>query len=303
MDLYQLKVFALAAEYQSFSKVADVLFISAPSISKYIAQLEAEVSQKLFVRDGRRVWLTEFGKTYLNYVNEILAAEERANSYRSTLKSDADIRYIGIVSHMEVAPADFYTDILSAKMDFEKGRPDVEVKAVFHGFEDLRLNFNKGGIDVALVSIKNTEVPATLPDGMKWRKLKHFSYSLAMCGKNVHLGTLEEALGQIKALAFVDMPAPKRLARAFIDKYHVAAQLIPVGHWGEGLLRMASGECATFLTKNLEPTALVCGTRLFTLPDREFSNGLYALWREENAKTHIPELVGCLGRRFAAQGG
>ena len=294
MDLYQLRIFSLAAKYESFSKVAAALFISPPSVSKYIASLESEIHHQLFVRDGRKIIMTDFGETFLLYVNEILEKEDSANRFLSSNKSDADIRYIGIISHMEVAPSDFYTEILSAKRNFELLHPDLDVKVRFHDYEDLRANLSAGNIDVALFSINNMEIPSSLPEGMLYKKLNHFHYSLAIPSKMAVGRTLEETVRQIKTLAFVNTPAPKRVSREFTTLYRIAPKLVPMEHWGQTLMKMASNECATFISDNLKETAALCGAQIYDLPDDRFSNGLYALWWPNPLKPYTDELAQCL---------
>lgn len=294
MELLQLRIFSLAAKYLNFSKVATALFISPPSISKYIAALEAEIGHHLFVRDGRQIALTDFGESFLRYANEILAKEEAANRFLSSNKADNDIRYIGIITHMEGAPPDFYAEILAAKRDFERIHPSIEVKIRFHDFEDLQANLTVGNIDIALFSINNAEIPSTLPDGMLYRKLKHFSYSLAVPHTMTAGSTLAETAQNIKTLAFVNHPAPVHLARRFTTEYRIVPKLIPMSHWGQPMMKMISGECATFLSENWKEVVAICGVHLFDLPSDGFSNGLYALWWANSGKSHTGELAECL---------
>ncbi len=63
MDIYQLRYFLAVAETGNFTKAAQRVFISQPSLSQQILNLEEEFGQKLFNRLGRRVVLTEAGTT------------------------------------------------------------------------------------------------------------------------------------------------------------------------------------------------------------------------------------------------
>ena len=78
MDLKNIHVFVQTAKYLNFSRVAETLFPSQSSISKYISALEDEVGEKLLLRDTKCVRLTEFGLRFLPYAEHILAEEERA---------------------------------------------------------------------------------------------------------------------------------------------------------------------------------------------------------------------------------
>ncbi len=70
---FRLKVFYTAAKQMSFSKAAEVLFISQPAVSKHIRALEARFKVKLFMRQGSKISLTADGQVLLGYAEEIFA--------------------------------------------------------------------------------------------------------------------------------------------------------------------------------------------------------------------------------------
>lgn len=72
MTLHQLKVFATVATEGSFSQAAKKLFISQPSVSYQVRELEREVQAELFEQTGRRIHLTQPGETLFGYVQQIL---------------------------------------------------------------------------------------------------------------------------------------------------------------------------------------------------------------------------------------
>lgn len=59
------------AECRSISKAAEVLYISQPSLSRYLSNLEQELGVSLFVRTLNGTELTEAGKIYVKYAKEI----------------------------------------------------------------------------------------------------------------------------------------------------------------------------------------------------------------------------------------
>lgn len=61
MELFHLRYFMTVAKYENFSKAADELYISQPSISKAVLSLEKELGVTLFQRRGKRVQLNEAG--------------------------------------------------------------------------------------------------------------------------------------------------------------------------------------------------------------------------------------------------
>ena len=72
MELYQLRYFLAVAETGNFTKAAARSFISQPSLSQQILNLEEEFGQKLFYRMGRKAVLTEAGKTLVEGARRIL---------------------------------------------------------------------------------------------------------------------------------------------------------------------------------------------------------------------------------------
>jgi len=72
MELYQLRYFLAVAETGNFTKAAAHSFISQPSLSQQILNLEEEFGQKLFHRMGRKAVLTEAGKTLVEGARQIL---------------------------------------------------------------------------------------------------------------------------------------------------------------------------------------------------------------------------------------
>jgi len=80
MDTNALHAFLAVAESGSFSLASEQLFLTQPAVSKRIAALEDELATRLFERLGRRVLLTESGRTLLPKARHIL--REMADSRR-----------------------------------------------------------------------------------------------------------------------------------------------------------------------------------------------------------------------------
>ncbi len=78
MELFQLRYFVTAARLLHFSRAAESLYVSQPSLSLQIARLEAELATPLFHREGRRVTLTDAGEALLPLAERILESEAEA---------------------------------------------------------------------------------------------------------------------------------------------------------------------------------------------------------------------------------
>lgn len=61
MDVRKLEAFCKVYELQNFSKAGEVMYLSQPTISSHVANLEAELGVRLFDRMGRKVMATQAG--------------------------------------------------------------------------------------------------------------------------------------------------------------------------------------------------------------------------------------------------
>jgi DNA-binding transcriptional LysR family regulator len=78
MELKQIEAFLKIVEKKSFSAAAEELFISQPTISVRIKQLEKVLNKPLFVRtDGRKIVLTKYAETILPYFEEAMMLIEK----------------------------------------------------------------------------------------------------------------------------------------------------------------------------------------------------------------------------------
>jgi LysR family transcriptional regulator, nitrogen assimilation regulatory protein len=78
MDLKQLEYFRHVAELGSFTRAASFLSVVQPALSRQVRQLETELGQNLFERNGRGVVLTDAGTRLLEHARGILTQVGRA---------------------------------------------------------------------------------------------------------------------------------------------------------------------------------------------------------------------------------
>jgi DNA-binding transcriptional LysR family regulator len=97
MDFKQLEAFVRTVELSSFSKAAESLFLSQPSISLYVSALETELGTKLLTRTTKDVSPTRNGRIFYEYAKNMLSLREKAvfsmksrsNSYQGELEIHA----------------------------------------------------------------------------------------------------------------------------------------------------------------------------------------------------------------------
>jgi DNA-binding transcriptional LysR family regulator len=87
LDFGQLEAFVQVAAHHSFSRAAEALQLTQPSITARIQALERELGEKMFERGGRSVRLTDAGTILLPYAERILQmlreAKESVEEVRS----------------------------------------------------------------------------------------------------------------------------------------------------------------------------------------------------------------------------
>lgn len=119
INLKQLEVFVTTAEYGSFTRAADVLYLSQSTVSSHIRSLEETLGVLLFDRAARRrVALTEAGKRIYPTAREIV---DRCRGLQSNLpEREGNLLTVGA----STVPAQYLIPRLLA--DFSRQRPDCQ---------------------------------------------------------------------------------------------------------------------------------------------------------------------------------
>lgn len=88
MDINKLKVFVDAAETLNFSETAQRLHVTQPTISKYIRDLETELSIQLFERSSTGISLSEAGKAIHPWAQKLLTECRKFEDLASSLDEE-----------------------------------------------------------------------------------------------------------------------------------------------------------------------------------------------------------------------
>ncbi|MFQ9649027.1 MAG: LysR family transcriptional regulator [Enterocloster sp.] len=89
MDFRELNYVLAIEKYHNITKAAESLYVSQPTLSKFLANLEHDLGQKLFRKLGNKYILTFAGQKYVDTAREILL-----------LKSNLDIELADILKKM-----------------------------------------------------------------------------------------------------------------------------------------------------------------------------------------------------------
>jgi len=98
MELRHLIYFKTVAELLHFSKAAEQLHISQPPLTRQIKELERELGAVLFLRNNKRVVLTDAGRFFLSECESLIQQLERskqlARQIHESVSGDFQIGYI-----------------------------------------------------------------------------------------------------------------------------------------------------------------------------------------------------------------
>ena len=100
MDLRNLNTFIQTAELNSFTRAAEKLGYSQPTISFQIKQLEQELGVQLFERIGHTVSLTQKGREVLSYAQRIVQLTNEMSNSGKVEELPQDTLHIGMAESL-----------------------------------------------------------------------------------------------------------------------------------------------------------------------------------------------------------
>ena len=141
MDL--LRAFVSVAQLSSFTKAGELLGRSQPAISLQMQRLEELVDEKLLLRNGKNLELSEAGENLYGYANQILSLNDLAISQLSKSTVEGKIR-LGI-------PSEFATVLMPKIVSrFAKAYPNVTLEVNCELSKELLSKNGKASHDLIL---------------------------------------------------------------------------------------------------------------------------------------------------------
>lgn len=144
MDLAQIRYFLSVADHLSFTRAAEELYVSQPTVSKQIALMERELGFKLFSRNNQGVRLTYTGQMLYSDFRDALALIDSA--VQKVAKSTGDMRgqiSIGIGNMLDINY--IMPGFLRA---FAQVYPEIHLKITSLPFSPLQEKLGGGELDV-----------------------------------------------------------------------------------------------------------------------------------------------------------
>ena len=126
MNLLYLRYFVELAHTQHYTRAAERLCITQPSLSHAIAQMETELGVPLFEKDGRGIMLTHFGEQFLACAQQTLATlDDGIDTLQRVGRGEGIIR-LGLLRTLGV---DYVPDLAAR---FLAANPDKNIRFTFH---------------------------------------------------------------------------------------------------------------------------------------------------------------------------
>jgi LysR family transcriptional regulator, transcriptional activator of the cysJI operon len=131
-SLNSLVVFYEVVKTHSFSKAADLLFMTQPGVSNHVAQLEAQTGSRLLVREKGGFKLTKEGKVIFKYAQKIeAAARGLENSLKALRKGEKPL--------LKIATTPVYSRIMMPFVlgSFQNANPDITINLDSGNSDDM----------------------------------------------------------------------------------------------------------------------------------------------------------------------
>ncbi len=281
MDLSSLEIFRAVAHEASVTRAAQQLQRAQSNVTTRIRQLEEDLGVELFLRDGKRMSLTERGSEFLAYAEQLLALADEARQSMHPAEPGGRLR----LGSMESTAASRLPALLAS---YHKACPRVALevstgtsRALFDGVRARRL-------DCALVAAGPGWAGELDGSGLRGEPL--FREELLMILPAEHPPVHDVAEVRLRTLAgFARGCTYRQLAE---DSLGTPLTVQEVGSYHAILACVAAGTCVGVLPRSV--LQLLGTPPLRSLPLAEVDTWL--VWREGYATAAFERWRGLLGQ-------
>ncbi len=153
MTIRHLRIFIAVADCGTMRKAAEELYISQPSVSQAIREIEEYYHVRLFERLSKRLYITESGKSMLSYARHIVSAFNNMEEAMNNAESEPKIRIGSSVTVGTVLLNDWVTEL-------ERQIPDIDVRVTVNNTTAIEGGICKSELDLAVVEgvVQNEEI-------------------------------------------------------------------------------------------------------------------------------------------------
>ncbi len=149
MKLLQMRYFQTVCRYGSITKAAEELFVSQPTISFCLKELEEEFGVKLFHRRHNRLMLTVEGQFFLDKVNYILKSVDALTTQMKDMGNNHN--------HVKIAVPAMISTFLFPQMfnAYTQIYPNVELEMLETGSLQTRKLVDANSVDLGVTILDN----------------------------------------------------------------------------------------------------------------------------------------------------
>ncbi len=234
LNYHHLLYFWMVAKEGGIAPASKKLHLAVPTISGQIKELERALGEKLFLRQGRGLVLTEVGKTAFKYAEDIFSL---GRELVDTIKG----RSSGGAQHLAVGISDAVPKMVACRllMPAHRAVPDLRLSAIEDRHERL------------LSSLSMHELDVVISDGPvgPGARVKAFSHLLGECGVTwfavgKKLTALKDGFPRTLNGAPILLPSTESALRRSIDSWFERENIRPrvVAEFDDSALLKVYGE-------------------------------------------------------------
>lgn len=290
MNMKQALYFKTIAKYGTITAAAKQLYISQPSLSQTLRQIEDEAGTPLFDRSTSPFHLTYAGERYLRAVEAMLEIETQLKEEIESIRRDDGGRLrlgISVTRAMQVLP-----DVIPI---FTKAYPNVTIELTEAASASLEGLLQKGQIDLALAALEANEA------NIAYELIEKESIGI-LAGKGSQLAQLVPSgtpisLEMVEKEAFVSLDtshSSRIIQDRLFRRYNIRPKILLETSSLEVARRVAlkSGACMVLPDVYADEFVFNSGGAFYPLKDYENHRHFYACYRnDENTKKYIRDFV------------
>lgn len=282
MEIRVLKYFLETAREGNMTRAAERLFISQPTMSKQLKELENELGAKLFIRSNYSIRLTEAGLLLRDRAEDILSLVAKTEAeFKSLEETNSGDIFVG-------APESEAMSLFAeAVHTLQKNYPRIRCNIYSGNLSDVCERLDKGLLDFAIVmsyvdlsKYNYLELPMKDTWGILMRK------DDPLAGKSSFAASDLDKLPLICSRQWIDQESPRWLGAAAKDMNIVATYNLVFN--GSVMVRAGMGY-AVVLDKlvNTGENSDLTFIPLSGVPQTE----MYVIWRKYQTFTPIANLL------------
>lgn len=146
MEISLLREFIVLSQTLNYTKAAEILHLTQPTLSKHIVAMEKELGCSLLARDRRRVELTEAGNVFAAAALQMVDTFDGAKEKIHEIQTHTPLQVVGVLSDSAIASI---TSIAATFLD-EAGEPPIVYGYISE--TNYLESLMEGEIDIALAS-------------------------------------------------------------------------------------------------------------------------------------------------------